>query len=548
MGRILIAVAGAALVFAAPVPAQPAEDPERIAPLLEGLGTHHRGIASTLPLVQRYFDQGLVLAYAFNHAEAARAFREAQRLDPSCAMCHWGEALVLGPHVNAPMAPDDVPVAWAALTRARALASGATPVEQALIEALAARYGPEPVEDRSALDRAYAAAMRGVAAAHPDDADVQTLFAEAMMDTMPWDYWNPDGSPKPETQEVLDALELALAAQSDHPGALHLWIHTVEKQRPELGEEAADRLAPLVPNAGHLVHMPGHIYLRIGRYVDAVEANRRAVRADDAYLAQCRAQGLYPLAYVPHNHDFLWMAATMAGMREAAIEGANHIAHGANPDFFDEPGGFGGQVQHFAVSPLFAYIRFGMWDEILAAEVPNRAYTRGIRHFARGVAFARTDRVADAYRELDALAPLAADPALADVSIGGFNSHQSILQIAERYLAGEIAAARGSFDLAASALETAVELEAQQMYIEPPSWPLPARHALGAVLLEADRPAEAEAVFRADLVAYPANGWAITGLAESLRRQGRTADADALRAHLEAALRSADVPITASRF
>ncbi len=548
----IAATAGLVLLLCAPAGAQPNADPAdgRIAPLLDGLGTHNRAIRASSPLVQRYFDQGLVLAYAFNHGEAARAFREAQRLDPSCVMCAWGEALVLGPHVNAPMMPEDVPTAFAAVSRARAGAAQLSPVEQALVTALATRYQEEAVDDRSGLDRAYAEAMRDVAARFPEDADVQTLFAEALMDTMPWDYWNADGSPKPETQEVLDALERAIALQPDHPGALHLWIHTVEKQRPELGVAEADRLAPLVPNAGHLVHMPSHIYLRVGRYHDAVEANRRATAADDAYLAQCHAQGLYPLGYVPHNHDMLWMAASMAGMREATQTTAQHLAHMTDPALFNAPGGLGGQMQHVTAIPLLAAVRFGRWDEVLSASepAPGFAYPTGLRHFARGVALARTGEVARAYRELDALAPIAADMSLDTLTIFGFNTPHSVLAIAERYLAGEIAAARGNTDAAVAALEAAIELEGQQMYTEPPNWPLQARLVLGAVLLDAGRAAEAESVYRADLVAWPNNGWALTGLMESLRRQDRASEADALRADFDAAWRHADTPITASRF
>ena len=299
-----------ALLIAAPASGQ---DADRLAPLLDGLGDHSRPADTDVPLAQRYFDQGLALTFAFNHAEAIRAFREAQRLDPACAMCAWGEALARGPHVNAPMNAEDVAPAWAALQRTSAHAAALPPSDRALLGALGARYQAGPPEDRSALDRAYADAMREVAARFPDDADVQALFAEALMDTMPWDYWHEDGSPKPETEEVLAALERAREADPDHPLALHLWIHAVEKQRPELGVEAAERLGPLMPSAGHLVHMPGHIWIRVGRYHDAVEANQLAVLADDDYLAQCHAQGLYPIGYVPHNHHFLWVAAMLGG-------------------------------------------------------------------------------------------------------------------------------------------------------------------------------------------------------------------------------------------
>jgi hypothetical protein len=522
-----------------------AQGSERLAPLLDGLGTHTRPVATDDRMAQRFFDQGFILAFAFNHAEAARAFREAQRLDPACAMCAWGEALVLGPHVNAPMMPDDVPLAWVALERARAGAASESDVNRALIEALAARYAEDPPEDRSVLDRAYADAMRAVAARFPDDADVQSLFAEALMDTMPWDYWRPDGSPKPETEELLVVLERAMALNPDHPMALHLWIHAVEKTRPDLGIEAAERLGPLVPNAGHLVHMPAHIWIRVGRYHDAVVANQLASAADDDYLAQCHAQGLYPLGYVPHNHHFLWVAAAIGGEKATALKSATNMGHHA------EMMGVEGMefVQHFAVSPLYAQALFGEWDTLLATPAPpdSLAYPMGVWHFARGLALARIGRPDAAQAHLDALRPIAAETSLA-AYVAGLNSFHAILQIAEPYLEGEIAAARGDYDVAVASLEEAVRREDALIYDEPPPWALPSRWALGAVLLEAGRPADAEAVYRADLAWYPENGWSLFGLQQALSAQGRGADADALQPRFDAAWQHADVTLTASRF
>ncbi|MDX1530074.1 MAG: hypothetical protein R3362_00975 [Rhodothermales bacterium] len=533
-----------ALLLALPAAAQP--DAERIAPLLDRMGDHHVPVATDVALAQRYFDQGLVLSFAFNHAEAVRAFREAQRLDPDCAMCAWGEALARGPHVNAPMNPEDVPAAWAALQRAQALAASETPRNRALIDALAARYEPEPAEDRSGLDRAYADAMRAVAARFPDDADVQSLFAEALMDTMPWDYWNADGTPKPALEETLAALERAMVANPDHPLALHLWIHAVEKERPEDGLAAAERLGPLVPAAGHLVHMPGHIWIRVGRYHDAVLANEEAVRADDDYLAQCHAQGLYPLGYVPHNHHFLWVSAALAGEKAKALAAAEHMGS----QHADMRGMEGMEfLQHFTMSPLYARAAFGEWDAILATPAPadGLAYPMGVWHFARGLAFARTDRPDAAEGELDRLRPLAADASLGE-QFGGLNTLSDILGVAEPYLTGEIAAARGDTDAAVAALEEAVRREDALTYDEPPPWALPSRWALGRVLLDAGRAAEAEAVYRADLEVYPENGRALFGLQRSLRAQGRDAGADALQPRIDAAWQHADVPLVAARF
>ncbi|NNF59573.1 MAG: hypothetical protein HKN04_15160 [Rhodothermaceae bacterium] len=534
--RIAMLLALACLIQVAS--AQPT--PERIAPLLDGMGGHTRPVDTADPLAQRYFDQGLVLSFAFNHAEAVRAFQEAQRLDPSCAMCAWGEALALGPHVNAPMNDADVPAAWAALERARVLAPTASSVNRALIDALGMRYTAQPVADRSALDRAYADAMRAVADRFPDDADVQSLFAEALMDTMPWDYWHEDGSPKPETEEILATLDRTMNSNPDHPLALHLWIHTVEKQRPELGIEAAERLGPLVPSAGHLVHMPGHIWIRVGRYHDAVLANQQAVLADDDYLAQCHAQGLYPIGYVPHNHHFLWVAAALAGEKATALESAGHMGHHA-PMMGEEGMEF---LQHFALSLVYAQALFGEWDAILATPAPpdSLVYPMGVWHFARGLAFTHTGRLNDAQRELDALRPLAADQSLGE-QFGGLNTLSAILQIADPYLTGELAAARGDVDAAVDALNEAIRLEDGLTYDEPPPWALPSRWALGRVLLDAGRAAEAETVYRADLAIYPENGRGLYGLQQALRAQGHDAEADALQPRIDAAWQHADIDL-----
>jgi tetratricopeptide (TPR) repeat protein len=295
-------------------------------PLYKGLSNYNYPISTKNPQAQRYFNQGLLLSYGFNHAEAARAFQEAAKLDPNCAICHWGVALVLGPNINVGMEKDAVPPAWEALQKAISLSKYASPREQALIQALAKRYTPQPVEDRKSLNLAYANAMRKVAQTYPDDPDAATLFAEALMDTTPWDYWQENGQPKPEAVEIIKTLESVLKRNPNHPGANHLYIHAVEKERPELALPSADRLLSLFPYAGHLVHMPSHIYICTGRYHDAVLSNQRGIAADDAYLSQTQAQGIYPLAYKPHNHHFLWFAALMTGQRQIAMEAAEHAA------------------------------------------------------------------------------------------------------------------------------------------------------------------------------------------------------------------------------
>jgi len=284
----------------------PAPAPEPRAPLFNDLGTHHHEIATKSPEAQRYFDQGLILNYGFIHAEAVRSFKEAARLDPSCAMCYWGEALALGPNINAPMFPESVSQAWAAVRKAVELSGGASERERAYIQALSKRYAAKAVEDRKPLDRAYAEAMREASRRFPDDLDLATLFAEALMDLSPWAYWDKEGKPTAHTPEILATIESVLARAPEHIGAMHYYIHAVEaSENPARAEGYADKLGGLVPGAGHLVHMPAHIYMRVGRYHDASLANEQASKADESYLAQCRAQGIYPLAYHPHNIHFL---------------------------------------------------------------------------------------------------------------------------------------------------------------------------------------------------------------------------------------------------
>jgi len=521
---------------------------QKEAPLFDNLGSHHHEVSTRIPLAQRYFDQGLILAYGFNHAEAARSFREAQRLDPHCAMAYWGEALVLGPNINAPMEAGQVPTAWSALQQALRIADQATPRERDYILALAKRYGPEPVPDRSGLDAAYADAMRGLAQRYPDDVDAQTLFAEALMDTTPWDYWLAGGEPKPVTKEILATLERAMRLDPDHPGANHLYIHAVEAVHPEWGVASADRLRALVPGAGHLVHMPCHIYVRVGRYAEASEANEKATAADQDYVTQCHAQGLYPLAYVPHNHHFLWFTASMEGRSARAIAAARHVAEHVDPQQMREPGY--GTLQHFYTLPLYARARFGHWQEILAEPAPDAdlKYPTGVWHFARGLALVRTGSLPEAEDELSKLAALAADRSLDTVTIWDINTTRHLLRIATEVLAGEIAEARGDFDGAIRLLQQAVELEDTLHYDEPAPWYAPTRQTLGAILLEAGRGAEAEAVYRAELRTYPANGWSLFGLARALQAEGQAAEAEQVKRQFAEAWSHADVTLTSSRF
>ncbi len=533
----------------------PAADPEdsaaatteRVGPLLEGMGDHHHPITTSNPEAQTFFDQGLILAYGFNHLEAERSFREAARLDPDCAMCYWGIAFVRGPNINSLMDPENVPIAWQAMEKAMELAPTASEAEQAYIEALAVRYVEDPPEDRSELDRAYADAMRELAQKYPDDLDAATLFAASLMDTTPWDYWLENGEPKPETVEVMETLETALEADPDHPGAAHFYIHIVEKEKPQLAEEYADRLGDAAPGAGHLVHMPSHIYLRVGRYHDATVANQAAVEADDGYITQCRNQGLYPVMYMPHNWHYIWYAASVEGRSEVALQAAHEMSDRVDHDKMRQPGL--GAVQHYWITPLYGYIRFARWNEILAAEEPDEdlIYPRAVWRFARGMALARTGQLDEAAAEAEALDSLASNTELERVTVWDLNTTAALIDIAVEVLAGEMAAAKGDYGTAIEALQAAVEMEDALTYDEPPPWHQPVRQLLGAIYLDAGQPQEAERVYREDLETFPHNGWSLFGLQRSLEAQGKTREAREIAEQFATAWQYADVELTASR-
>ncbi|MFN3324692.1 MAG: hypothetical protein ACK5AZ_14440 [Bryobacteraceae bacterium] len=544
----MIRPAGIALIGLALAGCGRKEESTRIAPLLAGLGDYQFTITTKSPEAQRYFNQGLVLAYGFNHAEAARSFQQAARLDPACAMAYWGEALVLGPNINAPMEASNVPEAWRAVQKAKELAPGASAKEQALISALAVRYTPEVPDDRAPLNLAYANAMREIYKQYPDDDEAATLFAEALMDTTPWNYWEKDGKPKAETVEILAALETVLKRSPGHPGANHYYIHAVEAQKPELGVPAADRLLTLVPGAGHLVHMPSHIYMRVGRYHDASRANQMAIEADNDYVAQCHAQGLYPAAYMPHNRHFLAISSAQEGRRETSINASRHMAAHIDHQMMRQDGY--GTLQQYWIMPRYLLVRFGQWDAILQEPEPAREliYPRGVYHYARGFAFIRKGELDSARREHTSLKAILADPDLKPVTFWDTNSAEHVLSIADDVLAGEIAAAAGDYNLAVRHLESGARKEDELNYNEPPDWYFPVRHSLGAILLDAGRPAQAERVYREDLKRNPENGWALFGLHQSLIRQNKTREAAAVKARFDKAWERADVQLTASRY
>lgn len=484
-------------------------------PLFDDLGTYHHPITTAVPDAQRYFDQGLRLTYGFNHDEAIRAFREAIRLDPTCAMAHWGVALALGPNYNLPIDPEREQTALAAVATAQRLAANATPAERDYIAALATRYRVPPPADRRDLDRAYAGAMRALAARYPDDDDAGTLFAESLMVLRPWDLWSPTGEPRPDTPEIVATLERVLRHNPNHPGANHYYIHTIEASpHPELGLAAAERLATLVPGAGHLVHMPSHIYMRVGRYADASEANRRAAAVDQAYISREQPAGVYPMMYYPHNLHFLSASAAMEGRAEDAIDAARQVSAMAPPEMVREMA----MIEYFSPTAWFALARFGRWDELLREPEPpaSFAYLHAMWRYTRGLAqvhAGRFDDAAAAVAEIDAA--VAATPA--DRIVADNQPAVRHLQLAGHVLAGRLAVARGDVDAGIAHLRAAIAIEDALPYTEPPPWYHPVRLMLGDVLSAHGRWHEAATAYRDDLSHNRESGWALAGLASSLR-------------------------------
>ena len=526
-------------------PAQQGVSPTgAIAPRLQKLGDHKFPTSTKNAQAQLFMNQGLNLSYAFNHAEAGRAYREAERLDPNLAIAFWGEALALGPNINAPMDPAAEPKALEAIGKAIALKAKASLREQALIEALKYRYTGK-AEERRANDVAYADAMRKVHLQFPDDDDISMLYVESVMDLRPWGYWTKDGTPYDRTPEVVALTEKVIAKNPNHPGALHLYIHLMEAFQADKAEAAADRLLTLMPAAGHMVHMPAHIYQRVGRYADAQKSNEMAIAADEDYISQCRAQGLYPMAYYPHNLHFLWFATTAEGKSKVAIEAARKLASQVNDETLKAVPLLAG----FRVVPYYALTRFGRWDEMLREPEPPAVsvYLTGMWHYARATAFLGKGQTSDAEAEFAKLNALMPDKSL-DGPLFSPNTARAIITIADEVLAGEIDAAKKNYDSAIAHLERAVRLEDALVYTEPAEFHYPPRQSLGAILLAAGRPAEAETVYWEDLRRNKENGWSLFGLMQALKAQNKNDDAALVEARFKKAWANADVTLTASRF
>lgn len=516
-----------------------------LAPRLTGLGPLTHPITSTRNAEsQAFFTQGMNLVYAYNHPEAVRAFKESARLDPENPMAWWGQALALGPNLNLPMQPEAVAPAYAASRKALALKARAGGVERALIEALAARYSDDPEADRAALDRAWADALAKVVVEYPEHTGVATLYADALMNLSPWNYWTPDREPREHTATILRTLEAVMAKVPDHPGALHLYIHALEAVDPARAEPAADRLTRLTPGAGHLLHMPTHIYMWRGRYQETYQLNAEAIAADEGYLAQCRAQGIYPLLYYPHNIHFMVWAAMFEGRSATALADARKIAGHSHleTELFGLP-------ELFEQQPLYVLARFGRWNDVLNEPRPpaEARLMNALWHYARGLAYRHSADFRGAEGELKALRQIAAEPELAE-KYTAFAPTLTLIRIAEEILAGEIAAGEKRYGEAISRLERAVRLQDGAAYNEPPEWFFPVRHYLGAVLLEAGLPGEAETVYWQDLRQNRENGYALLGLHQALKAQGRDGEAAAIKARLDKSWARADVQLASSRY
>jgi len=512
-------------------------------PLLDNLGDHHRAITTDSQEAQAYFDQGLVLAYGFNHELAIQSFQAALTYDPECAMCYWGIAWALGPNINLPMDPALNGDAWAALQEALTLAENASPVEQAFIETLAARYSEEAPENRADLDLAFAEAMGEVAEQYPEDADALAIYAEALMDLTPWNFWTAEGEPTEYTERILTTLEAALAIDPNHPAANHYYIHATEASKdPGRALESAHRLETLVPGAGHLVHMPAHTYWRTGRYADAVRANQHAAHVDettDGGTPDAGTYNFYSVAYYPHNIHFESVAAGMMGDSQTAIDAARRLV-AAIPEqaYLDLP-----FFEDFRPMPYQALVRFGRWEEMVDEPAPGEQlpFATAMWHYARGVALAKLGRVEEASDELAAVEEAKSNPAFEGLVMASFASAEQNLDMASAILSAAIASATGDSDEAISQLEAAVAIQDSLAYIEPPAWYFPIRHLLGAELLAADRAEEAEAVYRKDLEQYPDNGWSLFGLRQALEAQTAT-----LQEQFETAWSGSDIALTSS--
>ena len=508
-------------------------------PLYDNLGDLSHKVTTASPAAQKYFDQGLRLTYAFNHDEAIASYTQATREDSTCAMCWWGIAYAMGPNINAPMDTAVYRPAYAAIQKAVKLSPRATPYERDMIQAMATRYGPEPVANRTPLDSAYAKAMKSVAKKYPDDPEAQTLYAEALMDLTPWNYWDNRGTrPRAGTQEVVATLERTIVRMPNHAGACHFYIHIVEASTtPARAVACADRLAKLMPGAGHLVHMPSHIYMRTGRYDLVAEHNHEAVAEDRSYIQDRKPAGFYKYTYYPHNWHMLWAGLIQLGRGAEAIDASRELVKVVPVDVVATVP----PLEYFFPAPYWSLVRFGKYAEMLAEPAPAASlkYTTGMWRYGRGIALAARGKTAEAQAELDSVAAItAATPSDAPA---GINKQKNLLSLAERHLAGKVALAKGDTAAAIKAFEQAIPMEDGLLYDEPPAWYHPIRQELAGVHLAMGHAAVAEKLYREDLVHFPNNGWSLYGLARSLEAQKKGAEAGKVDAQYRKIWDKADV-------
>jgi tetratricopeptide (TPR) repeat protein len=506
--------------------------PERPPTLYTNLGTLQVPATTANARAQAWFNQGMRLTFSFNHGEAARAFRAAQQADPNCAMCYWGEALVLGPNINAPMFPEAAAPALAAAARATALSARATPAEQALIKAVALRYASPAPADRAPLDQAYARAMADAARSFPANDTIQVLYAESLMDLSPWNYWDAGGSqPRANTAELIDALERVLERHPTHPGAIHYYIHAMEAStHPEKALPYARQLARQIPGAGHIVHMPAHIYYRLGMYQEALKSNIDAIAVDEQYFRSAASDPVYKGAYYPHNIHFVLVSALMGGDGKTALQAGDKLDKAMSVQLVKEFA----MLQPVKAAPYFSHVQFSSPDTLLAMPDPgpDMVLVKAMWHYARAIGFARKGDFAGSRREIDAIGAIERGADFKSITDWGVPARE-IVQTAAAVAMGRLADAQGDLPGAIAAYRKAVAIQDQLPYTEPPYWYYPVRQSLGAVLLRAGQLNEAEDVFRASLARTPSNGWALSGLMAVYRQRGDQAALAAARKRFE---------------
>ena len=540
----LLACTGAARLLAQEAhhpPSMPTTGASSETPLYQNLGTLHHTITTQSERAQQYFNQGLRLTYAFNHDEAIKSFEQGLKHDSTCAMCYWGIAYALGPNINLPMDTSLVKPAWAAAHNAVKYSVAVTPKERAYIDALSKRYSADSDVNRASLDSAWARAIGRVSRLYPDDDDAAALYAESLMDLRPWNYWTNEGKPKAKsTVETVRVLETVVKRNPNHPGACHFYIHAIEASNAaDRAIPCAQRLGKLMPGAGHLVHMPTHIYIKLGEWSLAAKHNAHAVHADEKFINQRHPTGVYPMGYYPHNFHVMWYALNMLGRSQESIRAARSIAEKVPASVVKQVPA----LEYFSPTLLYSLVRFSRWDEILRQPAPptELGFTTGIWYYARALAYTAKDQPDSAGGALEKLLAIA-DAVPADRMIN-LNAAKALLGIAQAHLAGEMAARQGEIDEAVIQLQTAIEGEDALTYDEPPAWYLPLRQRLGAILLASDRPVRAEIVFREDLIRRPENGWSLYGLAQSLRAQNKTKAAQRIEERFEKAWKTADVKL-----